>query len=136
LDETYQGHILLIIEADVSELCASKDMTSGLVLATLDAQKLTHEKQYYKDLANCRLGALHQFGPIQEIAPWVRLLLTLPDPAPEVTIGAAVLSAVSSEIAAISATRPEIGQQVAMTMSRILNVPVAMLLTGTTQASG
>ena len=115
----------------------SKDVTSGLVLATLDSQKLTYEKQYYKDLAGCRLGALHQFGPIQEIAPWVTLLLTLPDPGPEVTLGAAaVLSAVSSEIAAISATRPEIGQQVAMTMSRILNVPVAMLLIGTTPAGG
>ena len=135
-NETYQGHILLIIEADVSELYASKDVTSGLILATLDSQKLTYEKQYYKDLAGCRLGALDQFGPIQEIAPWVTLLLTLPDPAPEVTIGAVVLSAVSPEIAAISATRPEIGQQVAMTVSRILNVPVAMLLTSTTQAGG
>jgi hypothetical protein len=66
-------------------------VTSGLALATLDAQKLTYEKQYYKDLA-------------------------------------------PSEIARISATRPEIGQQVAMTMSRIWNVPVAMLLAGTTQA--
>jgi hypothetical protein len=83
----------LVIEADVSELYASKDVTSGLVLATLDAQKLTYEKQYYKDLA-------------------------------------------PSEIARISATRPEIGQQVAMTISRILNVPVAMLLTGTTRAGG
>ena len=87
-NETYQGHILLIMEADVSELYASKDVTSGLVLATLDAQKRTYEKQYYKDLANCRLDALHQVGPIQETAPWVTLLLTLPDPEPEVTIGA------------------------------------------------
>ena len=82
---------MLIIEAVVSELYASKDVTSGLVLATLDAQKLTYEKQYYKELANCRLGALHQFGSIQEIAPWVALLLTLLDPASEVTIGAVCL---------------------------------------------
>lgn len=86
-NETYQGHILLIIEADVIELYAAKDVTSALVLATLDSQRLTYEKQYYKDLAGCRLGALHPFGPIQGIAPWVTLLLPLPDPAPEVTIG-------------------------------------------------
>jgi hypothetical protein len=47
-NETYQGHILLIIEAGVSELYASKDVSAGLVLATLDAQKLTYEKQYSK----------------------------------------------------------------------------------------
>ncbi len=130
-NQTHPGHILLTIEADVSELYASKDVTSGLALATLDAQKLTYEAKYYKDLANCRAGWLREFGPIIVLAPWVTLLPTLSDPAPEMLNGAAVLSAVVAEIAAISASQPDIGQQVATVTSSILNVPVAMLLTGT-----
>jgi hypothetical protein len=135
-NESYPGHILLTIEADVSELYASKDVTSGLVLATLDTQKLKYEKKYNKALADCRAGWLREFGPITVLAPWVTLLWTLPDPAPELVNGAAVLSAVAAEIAAISATQPEIAQQIALTMARILNVPTAMLVTGTTQAGG
>ena len=75
-------------------------------------------------------GWMREFGPIIVLAPWVTLLLTLPDPAPEMLDGAAVLSAVAGEVAAVSATQPDVGQQVAITISRILNVPVRMLFTG------
>lgn len=135
-NQSYPGHILLTIEADVNELYASKDVTSGLALATLDTQKLTYEKKYYQDLANCRASWLHEFGPIIVLAPWVTLLLTLPDPAPEMLNGAAVLSAVAAEIAAISATQPEVGQQIAAVTAQILNVPVAMLLAAAVQPGG
>ena len=36
----------------------------------------------------------------------------------------------AGELAAISATRPEVGQQVATLMAQVLNVPVATLLPG------
>ena len=135
-NQSYPGHILLTIEADVSELFASKDVTSGFALGTLDTQKLKYDTKYYNDLADCRAGWLHEFGPIIVLAPWVTLLLTLPDPAPEMLNGAAVLSAVVGEIAAISASQPNVAQQVAIVMSSVLNVPLAMLLSATTQTGG
>jgi len=105
-------------------------------VGTLDTQKLTYESKYYKDLEGCRSGWLNQFGPIQVLAPWVTLLLTLPDPAPEVVNGAAVLSAVAAEIGAIAGTQPALAQQVAATMARILNVPVAMLVAARSPGQG
>lgn len=47
-NQTHPGHILVTIGADVSELYASKDVTSRLALATLDAQKLTYESRITK----------------------------------------------------------------------------------------
>jgi len=109
---------------------SKKDVTSGFVLDTLDTQKLTYDTKYYHDLGGCRARWMRGFGTIIVLAPWVTLLLTLPDPAPEMLNGAAVLSAVAGEVAAVSATQPDVGQQVAITISRTLNVPVRMLFTG------
>jgi hypothetical protein len=105
-------------------------------VGTLDTQKLSYDKKYYKDLALCRNYWQREFGPITVLAPWVTLLLTLPDPAPEVMNGAAVLVAVGNEIAAISANDPVMGAQVAAVVARILNVPVGMLGAVVTGAGG
>jgi hypothetical protein len=56
-NQSYPGHILLTIEADVNELYASKDVTSGFALDTLDTQKLRYDTKYYNDLeAAARAG--------------------------------------------------------------------------------
>jgi hypothetical protein len=129
--QSFPGHIMLVVEADVKEQYASTDVTTGSGLGTLDTQELAYDSQYYKDRAACLLAIPRQFGVPQPLAEWVYILLTLPDPPPEVMNGATVLAAVASEIAAISATRPEVGQQIAAAVAGVLNVPVQMLLTGT-----
>ena len=135
-NQDFPGHVLLTIEADVTESYGSSDVTSGLGVGTLDTQKLSYDKKYYKDLALCRNYWQREFGPLTVLAPWVTLLLTLPDPAPEVMNGAAVLVAVGNEIAAISANDPVMGAQVAAVVARILNVPVGMLGAVVTGAGG
>jgi hypothetical protein len=93
---------------------SKKDLTSGLALDTLDTQKLTYDTKYYNDLGGCRAGWRREFRTIIVLAPRLTLLLTLPDPAPEMLNGAAVLLAVAGEVAAVSATQPDVGQQVAI----------------------
>jgi len=51
----YPGHIILTIEADVSEKYASTDVTSDLAIGSIDTQELTYEDQYYKDFLACTL---------------------------------------------------------------------------------
>jgi len=132
----FPGHVMLTVEADVTETYASSDVTSGTGVGMLDTQELTYDAKYYDDLVLCRNAFLGEFGPIIVLAPWVTLLLTLPDPAPELLNGAAVLVAVGNEIASLSANNPVAGAQVAAVVARILNVPVGMLLAAATTGSG
>lgn len=133
-NQSFPGHILLVVEADVSEGAASSDVTAGTALGTLDSQVLIYEDQYYKDRAACLIHVLTELEVRQPLAEWLYVLLTLPDPPSEVMNGARVLVAVVQEIVAISATRPAVGRQVASAVARVLNVPVNMLLTGTPTA--
>jgi hypothetical protein len=132
----FPGHVMLTVEADVTETYASSDVTSGTGVGMLDTQELTYDAKYYDDLVLCRNAFLGEFGPIIVLAPWVTLLLTLPDPAPELLNGAAVLVAVGNEIASLSANNPVAGAQVAAVVARILNVPVGMLLAAATTGLG
>lgn len=128
-NDDYPGHILLNVEVDVKEAYASTDVNSNSATGILDSQELRYEEQYYKDRDNCEGAFRERIRRMVQKVPHFVLLLTRPDPPPDLVKGIRALVELNSEISKIAAKKPGLAHQISISLAHNLNVPKHMLLT-------
>jgi hypothetical protein len=118
------GHEQLTIKVSVREQFASSDkvVTAGTTL--LDAQQLLYEPQFYADKAKCqaafwaiikRLEGELAYNPIP-------IILTLPDPPPDLYRAAKVIEQIVSDVRSVAAKDPRLANQLATAIGGALQV--------------
>jgi hypothetical protein len=104
-------------------------VTSGSAIGSIDTQELKYEDQYYKDFRACTLelrDRVKAVGLNQELVSWVLILLTLPDPAPDL-LRLNILVELGTQIRRIAAKEPKLARQILATFAKTLNMPEYML---------
>ncbi len=127
-NEDHPGHIDLNFEVEVKEAYASTDVSLNSATGILDSQKLTYEEQYYKDRDNCEGAFQTRIRHMIQKVPHFVLLLTKPDPPPDLVKGIRALVKLNSEISKIAIKKPGLAHQISISLAHNLNVPKHMLL--------
>jgi hypothetical protein len=127
-NDDYPGHIILNVEVDVQEAYASTDVTSNSAIGILNSQELKYEDQYYKDRDNCEAAFRERIHHMVQKVPHFVLLLTRPDPPPDLVKGIRVLVELPAQVEKIATKKPKLAHQIAAILAHNLNVPERMLL--------
>jgi hypothetical protein len=123
------GHEQLAIQVSVHEKFASNDKVTTIGWAILDTQRLVFEAQYYKDRAACKEALDRIMSRIKgELAyNWIPIVLTLPDPPPDLYRSMKVYEQISSDIQAVAMKDRELADQIATALGGILHVSPKLL---------
>lgn len=128
------GHESLQIEVSVHEQYASSDTVSTAGQATLDTQLLKYESQFYVDGAACSQAFHRKLSQYLEYN-WIPIILTLPDPPPDLYAGIRILEQVSREIAAIAKQNPAAAAEITRAVGAKLGVSERLLGAGVGEAT-
>jgi len=122
----FPGHIPLTIEVEVSEKSGKNGSISGAAFATLDTQALVYEPRYYRDRLGCEAAYQDQH---QRLVRWKRIniLLTLPDPPPDLMRSIRILGEVVEEIAQLQREEPALAREVIAGLAKHLGVSPRIL---------
>jgi hypothetical protein len=126
----FPGHVELNVECDVTERFISNGATTGFASPLLDTQQLRYDARYYKDEAACRAAVeaiLHKYVRYQHIF----LVLTLPDPPPDLMRAVAVIREVEQELAQIGREDRALAHRLAALVSGRLGAPEGWFEGGT-----
>jgi hypothetical protein len=125
----FQGHEQLTIEVSVREKFASSDkvITAGTTL--LDTQQLLYEPQFYADKAKCQAAFQAILKRIEGELAYnpIPIILTLPDPPPDLYNAAKVIEQIVSGIRTIAAKDARLANQVATAVAGALQVSPQLL---------
>lgn len=120
------GHESLQIEVSVHEKYASNDTVATAGLATLDAQLLQYENQFYVDGAACSEAFHRKLSQYLEYN-WIPIILTLPDPPPDLYRGIRILEEISREIAAVARKNPAAAAEITRAVTAKLGISARLL---------
>jgi hypothetical protein len=118
------GHEQLAITVSVREQFASSDKITTAGTTLLDTQQLLYEPQFYTDKAKCqaafwalikRLEGELAYNPIP-------IILTLPDPPPDLYRAAKVIEQIVSDIRSVAAKDARLANQLATAIGGALQV--------------
>jgi hypothetical protein len=127
-NDDYPGHIILNVEVDVQEAYASTDVTSNSAIGILDSQELKYDDQYYKDRANCEAAFRKRISHMVQKVPHFVLLLTRPDPPPDLVKGIRVLVELATQVEKIANKKPKLAHEIAAILAHNFNVSERTLL--------
>jgi len=111
------GHIPLTIEVEVSERYLADGSISAAAFAVLDGQSLVYEDKYYKDRLRCEIAFRIRVEQLTRWK-WINLLLTLPDPPPEIMRSVRILNEVADELAQLRRAEPALAREVTAGLTR------------------
>lgn len=120
------GHIPLTIEVEVSEKFAQNGSISATAFATLDGQSLVYEDKYYKDRLTCEAAFAARMRQLTRWK-WINLLLTLPDPPPDVLRSVRILNEVVAELAQLQREEPALAREVMTGLGRQVGISPQIL---------
>jgi hypothetical protein len=123
------GHEQLAVQVSVREKFASNDKTTTLAFAMLDTQMLVYEAQYYEDGAACKRAFDTVTKRIRGALDynWIPLILTLPDPPPDLYRSMKVYEQIVGDMQIIAKRDPELASKIATAMSGVLQVSQKLL---------
>jgi len=124
----FPGHIPLTIEVEVGEKSGKIGSISGAIFATLDTQALFYEDQYYKDRSACEAAFRDR---INRLTRWKRIfiLLTLPDPPPDMMRSVQILDEVVAEITQLQHEEPALAREAIAGLAHKLKISPRLLRT-------
>jgi len=111
------GHIPLTIEVEVSEQFVPEGSVSAATFATLDGQSLVYEDKYYQDRLKCEIAFRIRNQQLTRWK-WINLLLTLPDPPPDLMHSVRILNEVVAELAQLRREEPALAREVVAGLTR------------------
>ena len=122
----FPGHVWLDIEVSVTEVLGPPVATVQSGSGKLDTQRLDYEERFRSDRLNCQAALRNWIHQIKDFHA-VNILLTLPDPSPEVVSAVHVIQELRQEIAVLTRENAEAGRQVTATLSQVLGLPIQVL---------
>ena len=116
----FPGHILIPVQVSVTEAYAANGASQASRVATLDAEFIQYEDQFYKDRTTCLAALKAKLGIGNP--RWINILLTLPDPEPDQTLDIFMFDKVLQELQVIAEKQPAVAQSVAKALSARLGL--------------
>jgi hypothetical protein len=118
----FPGHVELNVECDVTERFISNGPTTGFASPLLDTQRLRYDARHYDDEARCRAAveAIHNKHVRYQ---HIFLVLTLPDPPPDLMRAVAVIREVEQELAQIGYADRAVAHRLGTLVGRRLGAP-------------
>jgi hypothetical protein len=123
---SYDGHIQLRIDVEVSETFGTSDSVSQTGFTTLDTQEVVYDGPFYADRDAC-ISAFEKTIRRYVRVSQIPLVFTLPDPAPEIRVALRLLADVIGELQTIRARNPEVGEALARALAATLQLPEQVL---------
>jgi len=96
--------------------------------ATLDTKQLQYEGSYYTDATRCVENTKTVLGLRKIPFTLIDLLLSLPDPGPEMQKSVALITQLQLELQQLAETNPKAAAELAKIFSQRLNLREGMLL--------
>lgn len=131
------GHEQLTVQVSVREQFASSDtvVTAGTTL--LDTQQLLYEPQFYVDKAKCQAAFQAIIRRIESELAYnpIPIILTLPDPPPDLYMAVKLVEQIVSDIRSVAAKDPKLANQLATAVAGALHVS-PQLFGGRTEVGG
>lgn len=130
------GHEQLTVQVSVREQFASNDKVTTAGTTLLDAQELQYEPQFYKDKAKCQAAFQAILKRIEGELAYnpIPIILTLPDPPPDIYNAAKTMEQIVSAIRTVSEKDARLANQIATALAGALQVS-PQLLGSTTEVS-
>ncbi|MFM0389285.1 hypothetical protein [Paraburkholderia dipogonis] len=122
----FPGHCWLDIEVTVAEVLAPSIGTVQSESDHLDTQRLDYEDSFRRDRGVCQAKLRLRIDQIKDYHR-INILLTLPDPTPDVRSAAHVIQDLREEIAALVRHDEKVGHEVIKTLSHVLDLPAEVL---------
>jgi hypothetical protein len=122
----FPGHFWLNIEVSVSETLGPSVTTVQSGSGKLNTQRLDYEERFRRDRSTCQAALRNRIEQIRDFRA-INILLTLPDPSPEVMSAVHVIRELRQETAALTLVNKEAGREVIATLSHILELPAQVL---------
>lgn len=129
------GHIPLTIEVEVSEKFVQNGSASAATIATLDGQSLVYEAGYYKDRLICEAAFAARMRQLTRWK-WINLLLTLPDPPPDLLRSVRILNEVVAELAQLQREEPALAREVITGLGRQVGISAQILQAAKSEHAG
>ena len=92
----------------------------------LNTQRLDYEERFRRDQANCQAALRIRVDNIKSFH-YINILLTLPDPSPEIVTAVRVIQELRQEITILTRENEEAARHVIATLSSVLNLPGQVL---------
>jgi hypothetical protein len=106
----FPGHVHLTVAVDVIERFVPGAPSGQAVEAVVDTQALRYESRYYDDAERCWKALEAIFSKLVHYRR-IQLVLTLPDPPPDVVSAVALLKGLGAELIALRREQPELAKQ-------------------------
>jgi hypothetical protein len=118
------GHEQLIIQVSVREQFASTDTVTAAGTMLLDTQELLYDAQFYIDQAKCKAEFMADITRLQGELAYnpIPIILTLPDPPPDLYNAAKLIEQIISDIRTIAVKDAGLANQVATAIAGALQV--------------
>lgn len=128
-NQDYLGREELLIEVRVHEKYASTDKQTTADIGTVDAQTVDYEPAFYKDRAICKT-AFADFSRSHVHYSWIPIILTLPDPPPDLYRSVRILEEIQTDIHELAARNPEAARELTNVVAGVLKVSTKFLQGG------
>jgi hypothetical protein len=119
----------LIVQVSVREQFASTDTVTAAGTTLLDTQELVYEAQFYIDKAKCQAAFQVVINRVQGELAYnpIPIILTLPDPPPDLYSAAKVIEQIVSDIRAVATKDARLADQIATAVAGALQVSPQLL---------